>query len=321
VIGLLGGRAMRALRASDEAQARGETDPITLALALRDQGARWLHLVDLDGARVGAPQQLDLIQAIIAAAELPTQVAGGMAAPENVADALEAGAARVVLNGATPDDQALVAICAALWGERIAVALDARDGQVTVAGWLPSDVATALDVARAMRYLRVSTMLVTSVSSQTPDPLMPELRRAAPGIQLIAGGAIASLDQLRDLFTVGVDGALLGRALNDELFTIGEALAVARDTPAAVIEAPEPDEEEEAPQGGYAYLGDTSGSGWVDTSILRVVTEGDASEDPDATLEMGAIVPTKDHGQESEASAETVSPTVELASEDGSEDT
>jgi phosphoribosylformimino-5-aminoimidazole carboxamide ribotide isomerase len=254
-----------------------------LALALRDQGARWLQLVDLDGAREGAPQQLELVKEIISATELQAQVAGGMSAPEHVAAALEAGAARVVLNGAAPDDQALVAVCAALWGERIAVALDTRDGLVTVAGWLPSDAANALDVARAMRYLRVSTLIVTSVSSQTSqvnDPLLPLLRRALPSIRLIAGGAITSLEQLESLLCVGLDGALLGRGLSDGLFTLSDALAVTRDAPAATIVPLDPEDWDEPPSASdSAHDSDTSGSGWIDSSLYaNAITKADADE-------------------------------------------
>jgi phosphoribosylformimino-5-aminoimidazole carboxamide ribotide isomerase len=292
-----------------------ESDPIALALALRDQGARWLQLVDLDGAREGAPQQLELVKEIIGATGLQTQVAGGMSAPEYVAAALEAGAARVVLNGATPDDQALVAVCAALWGERIAVALDTRDGQVTVAGWLPSDAADALDVARAMRYLRVGTLIVTSVSTQTSqadDPLLPLLRRALPSIRLIAGGAITSLEQLVSLLSIGLNGALLGRGLIDGFFTLSDALAIAHDMPAATIVPLDPEDlDAPSPAIGGEREGNTSGSGWVDNALYAsAVTSADAEEAAGMTTtvqlrallasEVGSATFTKD--QESEHS-------------------
>ncbi len=229
-IDLLGGRLVHALRDSDSdgALALAIDDPIAAALRWRDQGAQWLHLVDLDGAREDAPRQLEIIRAIIQATGLPAQVAGGMHDMASVEAALDAGAERVVLSGATPDDQALVAECVARWGKRIAVALEARDGLVTVAGWLPSDAATALDVALAMGYLGVETLLFTSVTtSGESDALLSALRRAAPGMRLIAGGAVSSLDYLRRLFTLGMDGVLLGRALYAGLFTLDEAREVA----------------------------------------------------------------------------------------------
>ena len=109
------------------------------------------------------------------------QVAGGLRDVASVEAALEAGATRVVLSAATPDEQALVAECVVRWGERVAVALEVRDGRVTVAGWLPSDAATALDVARAMGYLGVETLLFTSATtSGADDPLPARLRRAFP---------------------------------------------------------------------------------------------------------------------------------------------
>lgn len=232
VIDLLGGRVVRALRNGDGGLTLVDEDPIAIALRWRDQGAQWLRLVDLDGARDGAPRQLEVIHALIAAVGLPVQVAGGLRDAASVAAALEAGAASAVLSAATPDDQALVAECAARWGERVAVALEARDGRVTVAGWLPSDAASAMDVARAMRYLGVSTLIVTSVASAAPDPLPGALRRALPDMRLIAGGALSSLDDLRGLLARGMDGALLGRALYNGQFTLEQALAAAREAPA-----------------------------------------------------------------------------------------
>ena len=233
VIDLLGGRLVRALRGGDEGPALADDDPISVAMRWREQGAQWLHLVDLDGAREGAPRQLDAIRAIIQAVGLPAQVAGGLRDVASVEAALEAGAARAVLSAATPDEQALVAECVVRWGERVAVALEARDGRVTVAGWLPSDAATALDVARAMGYLGVETLLLTSATTGADDdPLPARLRRALPEMRLITGGAVSSLDELRRPLALGMDGVLLGRALRDGVFTLEEALVVAREAPA-----------------------------------------------------------------------------------------
>ncbi len=230
VIDLLGGRLVRALRNGGDGQILADADPIAVALRWRAQGAQWLHLVDLDGARDGAPRQTETIRAIIEAVGLPAQVAGGLRDTASVEAALAAGATRVVLSAATPDDQALVAECVARWGERIAVALEARDGRVTVAGWLPSDAATALDVARAMSYLGAATMLFTSMSTGGgSDPLPGALRRALPDMRLITGGSVSSLADLRRQLALGVDGVLLGRGLYDGLFTLEEALTVARE--------------------------------------------------------------------------------------------
>lgn len=241
VIHLLGGRMAPALREGDGQLALVEEDPLAIARRWRDAGARWLHLVDLDGAREGAPRHLDTIREIIADVGLPAQVAGGLRDPDSVEAALDAGATRVVLNGATPDDQALVAECVAHWGERVAVALEARDGRVTVAGWLPSDAATALDVTRALRYLGVSTIILTSISTITPDPTLAEARTAAPGVRLIAGGASGSLDELGARLEAGMDGALLGRALYEERYTFAQAQVMVDALPAYQAPTPERD--------------------------------------------------------------------------------
>jgi phosphoribosylformimino-5-aminoimidazole carboxamide ribotide isomerase len=290
VMDLLRGRLVRALRDGDEGPALADTDPISVAMRWREQGAQWLHLVDLDGAREGTPRQLDAIRAIIQAVELPAQVAGGLRDVASVEAALEAGAARVVLNAATPDEQALVAECVVRWGERIAVALEVRDGRVTVAGWLPSDAATALDVARAMGYLGVETLLFTSVStSGESDPLPARLRRALPEMRLIAGGAVFSLDDLRRLLALGMDGVLLGRALRDGVFPLEEALAVAREAPAVMPSMTasdgDKDDEESVWAGETAMIAIASAHSELDAStsaeapaIAEALTPGEGAQ-------------------------------------------
>ncbi|HEU0026970.1 MAG TPA: HisA/HisF-related TIM barrel protein [Ktedonobacterales bacterium] len=310
VIDLLGGRLVRALRDSDEGPALVDDDPISVAMRWREQGARWLHLVDLDGAREGTPRQLDAIRAIIQAVGLPTQVAGGLRDTASVEAALEAGAARVVLSAATPDEQALVAECVVRWGERIAVALEARDGRVTVAGWLPSDAATALDVARAMGYLGAETLLFTSAATTGDnDPLPARLRRVLPEMRLITGGAVSSLDDLRRLLALGMNGVLLGRALRDGLFSLDEALAVAREAPEfAPTPATGEDEEQEpeweadtvmiAVSGASTGLGAAESAGAVDGPEAPV--SGAAVEAPEAAkLTEGAGAPVAEATRES----------------------
>jgi hypothetical protein len=134
-----------------------------------------------------------------------------------------------------------------------------------------------------MRYLRVSTLIVTSVSSQASqanDPLLPLLRRALPSIRLIAGGAITSLEQLESLLSIGLDGALLGRGLSDGFFTLNEALTIAREAPAATIVPLDPEDLDELPPASNGeHKVETSSSGWVDSALYtRAITGADAEE-------------------------------------------
>jgi phosphoribosylformimino-5-aminoimidazole carboxamide ribotide isomerase len=232
-IDLLGGRCVR-LRQGDYAQAQiFDDDPVAAALRWKHAGAEWLHVVDLDGARAGEPKHLALVRAMVDATNLPLQLGGGLRTEAAVSAAFAAGAQRVVLGTAAARSPELLAACLARWGERVTVAVDSRGGQVTVAGWLEELPDSALSFARRMARFGVRTLVVTSVERDGmlaggDAAGLAELRAALPAIRLIAAGGVASLDDLRRLARVGVDGVVLGRALYEGALDLAEALRMAR---------------------------------------------------------------------------------------------
>jgi phosphoribosylformimino-5-aminoimidazole carboxamide ribotide isomerase len=232
-IDLLGGRCVR-LRQGDYAQAQVfDDDPLAAALRWRDAGAQWLHVIDLDGARAGAPQHLDVVRAIVAVMGLPVQVGGGLRTEAAVGAAFEAGAARVILGTAAAREPDLLARCLARWGERVAVSVDSRAGQLAVGGWLEVLAEPALAFARRMAEAGVRTLVITNIERDgtlagSDTVGLAQLRAALPETQLIAAGGLASLNDLRQLASAGMDGAVLGRALYEGRLDLKEALAVAR---------------------------------------------------------------------------------------------
>jgi phosphoribosylformimino-5-aminoimidazole carboxamide ribotide isomerase len=199
-------------------------DPVAAAERFAAEGAAWLHLVDLDGAFSGEPD-LDLVSRI-AAVGPPVQVGGGYRTLDSIRAALAAGAARVLVGTAALDEEFLAAV-AVTFGDAVAVAIDARDGIVTVDGWTRSGRVNAEELARSCAAVGISRLLVTSTrrDGTLAGPDLPLLERVLEvGLPVIAAGGIATLDDLQTLRGLGCEGAVTGSAIWLDRFTLAEAL-------------------------------------------------------------------------------------------------
>lgn len=203
-------------------------DPVELARRLADEGARRLHLVDLDGAFSGAPS-LDLVERVASAGGVPVQVGGGYRTLEALAAALDTGADRVMVgtSAVAPD---FVERAVQRFGHSLVVAVDAREGRVAIEGWTQLSELRPGELAARCAGLGVARLLVTSAardgSLAGPDLALVEEVLAA-GIPVLAAGGIASLDDVRVLRDAGCEGAIIGSAFLAGRFTVAEALAVA----------------------------------------------------------------------------------------------
>jgi phosphoribosylformimino-5-aminoimidazole carboxamide ribotide isomerase len=233
-IDILDGRAVR-LRQGDYTQAQVyDADPVAAARRWQAAGAEWLHIVDLDGAREGAPAHLEIVAAIVAATGLPTQVGGGLRAEENVAAAFAAGAARVILGTTAAREPKTLARCLARWAKRIAVSVDMRAGQVAIAGWRETVAEDAQVFAKRMVEAGAQTLIVTSVERDgllagCDTQGLASLRAALPTTRLIAAGGLATLADVRELGRTGIDGAIVGRALYTGALDLRQALRTAEE--------------------------------------------------------------------------------------------
>jgi len=201
-------------------------DPVELARRFRDEGARRLHLVDLDGAFSGTPT-LELVERIASAGGLPLQVGGGYRSLEAITDALAAGADRVMV-GTAALSPGFVEEAASRFGEGLVVAIDVRDGEVAVEGWTRGSGTTAADLAEQCARAGVRRLLVTSTvrdgSLSGPDlGLLGAVLDAGPTV--IAAGGISSIDDLVRVRDLGCEGAVAGSALLAGRFTLAEANA------------------------------------------------------------------------------------------------
>ncbi|MFL5901278.1 MAG: 1-(5-phosphoribosyl)-5-[(5-phosphoribosylamino)methylideneamino]imidazole-4-carboxamide isomerase [Solirubrobacterales bacterium] len=235
-IDIRGGQAVRLLQGDYARETTYDADPVDAARRWADEGAEFLHVVDLDGAKAGSPQNLDTVRRIATAIECPIQVGGGLRDAESVSAVLSAGAERVVIGTAALRDPEFLAAALDEHGDRIVVSVDARDGKVSLAGWTEtSDV----DVAGAVSDLSergVARFLCTAieVDGTMEGPALDELARiaAATKAQVIASGGVGNLSHLEALArnaAPNVEGAIVGRALYERKFTVAEAIAALRE--------------------------------------------------------------------------------------------
>jgi phosphoribosylformimino-5-aminoimidazole carboxamide ribotide isomerase len=229
-IDVLEGRCVRLAGGDRERVTIEGGDPARAARRFAGEGALFLHLVDLDGAFSGSPTA-GLVEAIVVAAGgVPLQVGGGYRTLNGVETALAAGATRVMV-GTAALSPAFLAGAAARFGERLVVAIDARDGVVVADGWTSASPLTAVELAKACAQAGVARLLVTSASRDGslagPDLELLAAVTEASRLPVLAAGGIASLGDLDDLRALGCEGAILGSALWSGRFTLAQALAAA----------------------------------------------------------------------------------------------
>lgn len=220
---VLEGRVVRLFEGRRERVTVEGGDPVAAAERFVAEGATWLHLVDLDGAFSGKPD-LSLVERV-AAAGVPVQVGGGYRSLDLIDAALAAGAARVLVGTAALDDAFLTA-AAERFGEAVAVAVDARDGQVAVDGWTREAPATPAELAERCAEAGIRRLLVTSTrrDGTLSGPDLPLLANVlAAGLPVVAAGGIATLEDLLALRRLGCEGAVTGSAIWLGRFSLAEA--------------------------------------------------------------------------------------------------
>jgi phosphoribosylformimino-5-aminoimidazole carboxamide ribotide isomerase len=239
-IDLKNGEAVR-LRQGDMARATTfHADPAAQAAAFAAQGFEYLHVVDLDGAFAGRPVNTAAVEGILGAVDLPVQLGGGIRDRATIDGWLYRGVARVIIGTAAVRDPALVKEAARAYPARVAVALDARDGKVAVAGWAEKTELSALELARRFEDAGVAAIVYTDIAR---DGMLEGLNldaaialAEAVSIPVIASGGLASLDDVRALLAPRaqkLEGAIAGRALYDGRLDAAAALALIRAAQAA----------------------------------------------------------------------------------------
>jgi phosphoribosylformimino-5-aminoimidazole carboxamide ribotide isomerase len=212
-------------------------NPAAQALAWEAQGAELLHIVDLDGAFAGEPQNRGAIEAIVGALKIPTQLGGGIRDLATIEAYLGMGIGRVIIGTAAQRNPELVQEACAKFPDRIVVGIDAKNGMVAVQGWAEVTGVTAVDLARKFEGYGVAAIVYTDISRdgmmQGPNIEATRALAEAISIPVIASGGVSSLEDIRNLMTVeksGVTGAITGKAIYSGALNLAEAIALTRTT-------------------------------------------------------------------------------------------
>jgi len=229
-IDILDGHAVRLSQGEYDQSTVYDADPCEAATRWVDAGARALHVVDLDGARAGEPVNLEHIRRIAESVEVPLQVGGGLRSLDAVRAAVEAGATRVVLGTAAYRDVDLLDAAVAEFGDRVVVSVDARDGKVAAAGWVEQTDIPVRVVIERMGARGVRRFVYSSIER---DGMLagPDLESAVDVADVVRGsfvysGGVSSLEDLRallELRQVNLEGVIVGKALYEGRFEVGEA--------------------------------------------------------------------------------------------------
>lgn len=229
-IDILDGHAVRLRQGHFDQSTVYHDDPLDAARAWAQAGARALHVVDLDGARGGTPAHLETLARIVDELGLPVQTGGGLRSEAAVRDALGTGVARVVIGTAAYEQPELLDRLLAEHGsERVAVAVDVRGGSVSAAGWTRDTGRGALEVVGALRERGVGAVIYTDVDrdGMLDGPDLDEVKRIAAAVarRTLYSGGVGSLEHLRALGALELEGVIVGKALFEGRFTVAEGQA------------------------------------------------------------------------------------------------
>ncbi len=209
-------------------------NPLEMAVFWQEEGARFLHLVDLDGALDGRPQNLDTIKDISSSLNIPVQAGGGLREEKDIADLLASGVRRVVLGTRACEDRDWVKNLVNRFPEKIVISLDIKDGFLVSRGWQTKTSIRPEDFTRDMKEAGVELFIITDVSRDgtmfgSDTGYISDFLSSVPVKLIIAGGigSLADIEKLKTLEAKGLSGVIVGRALYEKKFTLKEAMKIA----------------------------------------------------------------------------------------------
>ncbi len=228
-IDLRGGRCVRLLQGDYAKETSYSDDPVAVARRWAALGAQRIHVVDLDGAKDGAPAQSEVMARICEAVSVPVEVSGGMRTLAHVSEAIAYGAARVQLGSAAVKNPRLVHEAVAAYSEAMVVSIDAREGMVQTDGWLEASSVRAFDLAREMAVAGVRRIMFTDISrdGMLTEPNYAAYEELVAGLScpVVASGGVSRIEHLIRLAAIGCEGSIVGKALYEGAFTLPDALA------------------------------------------------------------------------------------------------
>ena len=221
-------KVVRLLKGDYEKMTVYSDDPLATAKKIESMGGKWLHLVDLEGAKDGTTPNFDVVSAIAKDTGLKVEIGGGIRSFETIEKYLNAGVQRVILGTKAVKDPGFLKEAVSKWGDKIAVGVDAKNGKVAVNGWMDVLDIDMFDFLQDIKEMGVKTAIVTDISKDgamkgTNLPLYERLSKLS-GIDITASGGVSTLDDLKALKDMDIYGAILGKAMYNGAIVLSEAL-------------------------------------------------------------------------------------------------
>lgn len=232
-IDLYGGKAVRLYKGDYNEMTVYSNDPVSVAKDFEAKGAKFIHLVDLEGAKTGETPNLNTVQKIVRETNLFAEIGGGIRSMEVIEKYLAAGVSRVILGTAAVKNEAFLREAVAKYGKAVAVGVDIRDGYVAIHGWTENSALYYTDFMQKLIAIGVETVIVTDISRDgamkgTNRSLYAELSEKFPNINVIASGGVSSLNDIQALADMKLYGAIIGKAYYTGAIDLAEAVEVAR---------------------------------------------------------------------------------------------
>lgn len=231
-IDLCGGKAVRLYKGDYNEMTVYSERPWEIAADFERCGAKWIHIVDLEGAKSGGTPNIDTIKKIVGSTKLSAEVGGGIRSLEVIEKYIGAGVSRVILGTAAVTDETFLKTAAEKYGDRIAVGVDIKDGYVAIRGWTEKSEFECFEFCEKMQSLGISTLICTDISKDgammgTNHELYRELSERF-GMNIIASGGVSSLEDVKKLRALDIYGAIIGKAYYTGAIKIYEAVEAAK---------------------------------------------------------------------------------------------
>lgn len=234
-IDLRNGKCVRLIQGKADDETIFSDDPVATALKWENKGAKFLHVVDLDGAFSGSSQNLEIIEKIANSLSIPIEMGGGIRDVSSVGRAFNAGVHRVILGTSALKNPDFAKEMCNLYGDRIAVGIDAKDGMVAIKGWTEVGEKTAIDFAIEMKEYGVKTIIYTDIKrdGMLTGPNLEATKNlaiAVSGVNIITSGGMSSLEDIKNLKEIehyGVAGVIIGKAIYTGDIKLEDAIALA----------------------------------------------------------------------------------------------
>ena len=230
-IDIIGGKAVRLVRGDYNQMTVYDNNPVAVAQRFAAAGARYLHAVDLEGARDGSTPNIETVKALVREGGLLVEIGGGIRSMETVKTYMDAGVWRVIIGTAAVTDPAFLDAALAAYGDRVAVGVDIREGKVAIKGWTEVSELDCFDFCKQLVEKGVSTVICTDISKDgllggTNLALYAELVKAFPTLNITASGGVSSVEDVQKLNDMNLYGAILGKALYTGNLDLGKALKI-----------------------------------------------------------------------------------------------